>query len=259
MTTENTGAPAAPAAPAAGEAPAGAVAPSGAPLAIGEAPAPIAPVAAPAAPDAGGAVAYEATGDVGLDMALNFVGNLGLGPEDPAMVAATNGDFSILRAKLGALGAKAQGWEGFVALAEKSFTEGKGKAEAKATADRKTITEAVGGEENWSAISKWAGENAEPAEKEAVNSALKQGGLVAKITAQWLASKHAAASGTKIEPAEVTAPGAAGRPASAGPLTAAQYATEVQALRTKLGYGMEGSPMYTALQQRRNVGRASGI
>lgn len=61
---------------------------------IGEPPAPAAPAvpAAPAAPvPVDGAVLYEPTGDVGLDLALEFVGKAGIASDHPAMVAAAGG------------------------------------------------------------------------------------------------------------------------------------------------------------------------
>lgn len=234
-----------------------AAAPSPAP-----APAPVDQVAigAPApAPAESTAISYEPTNDPGLDMALDFLGKLGIGPEDAAMAAAMNGDFAMLKGKLSGLGDKAKGWEKYVALGEKAAKESSEKATAKVAADKALIHSAVGGEENWKAISEWAGKNAEPAEKDAVNAALKQGGLVAKVMAQWLSAQHAKASGTVKTPANVAAPGAAGKADVAGPLTAADYSKEVQALRSKLGYQMESSQAYRTLQARRTAGRASGI
>lgn len=229
-----------------------------APLTIGEEPA-----AKPNTPDpkdaAGESVTYEPTGDVGLDMALDFVGKLGLGPADPAMVAAIDGNFDLLKAKLGALGDKAKGWERFIALAEKSHKETSDKASAKVAKDKTSIHEAVGGEESWKQIAEWAGKNAEPDEKTQVNAALKQGGMVAVAMAQYLSGLYSKAGGTTVNPAEVTDPGASGKPASVGALTAKGYAQEVQALRAKLGYNFESSPAYVALQQRRIAGVQSNI
>lgn len=235
-------------------APAGAATPAvAAPVVIGEnSPA---PVSAPAVT----AVSYEPTNDPALDMSLEFIGNLGIGPEDPAMVAAMEGDFSMLKGKLSGLGDKAKGWEKYIALAEKSAKETKEQTAAKVAKDREVIHNAVGGEDKWKAISEWAGKNAEPAERAAVNEALGKGGLVAKVMAQWLASQFAKAAGTVVEPGEVAAPGASGRPDPTGPLSAKDYAKEVQTLRAKVGHNLDGSPAYKALQARRLAGMRQGI
>lgn len=253
MTQEVT--PGAPAAPAI-TAPAAPVAPAGpaVELQIGDAPA-----AAPA-PVAEPTVQYEPTGDVGLDLALDFVGRMGIADNDPAMKAASAGDFGPLKAKLAALGDKAQGWERHVELGERSFKESSDKHAAKVTKDKELIHNAVGGAEQWDAISKWAGVNAEPAEKEQVNIALKQGGLVGKAMAMWLASQYSKAAGTTFEPqAAVTKPGAAVKAEGSSALDSKTYATEVQKMRQQLGQRFDSSPQYAALQQRRLAGQRAGL
>lgn len=206
-------------------------------------------------------IEFNPTGDAGLDMALGFFGKLGLGPGDAAFDAATNGDFGMLKAKLGQLGDKAKGFEGFVALAEQSYEKGKAANAGKVAKDVAAIHQAVGGEEQWKAIQKWASANAEPDEKASVNAALKQGGVAAKAMAQWLASKYAGAKGTTVEPADIVAEGAAGKAASTvtGALSAAAYAVEVQATRAKMGFKFEGSREYAALQARRLAGKKAGL
>lgn len=205
-------------------------------------------------------IEFNPTGDAGLDMALGFFGKLGLGPGDKAFDAAANGDFGMLKAKLGQLGTKATGYEGFIALAEQSYAKGQTENKAKTAKDVAAIHTAVGGEAQWKSIQKWASENADPEEKVAVNAALRQGGLAAKAMAKWLGEKFAAAAGTSIEPAEVTLPGAGkGAPSANGALTAKEYATEVAAARAKLGWKFDESREYAALKARRTQGQRQGL
>lgn len=206
-------------------------------------------------------IEFNPTGDAGLDMALGFFGKLGLGPGDAAFDAAANGDFGMLKAKLGQLGDKAKGFEGFVSLAEQSYAKSAESNKAKVAKDVAAIHSAVGGADQWKSIQAWASANAEPHEKAEVNAALRQGGVAAKAMAQWLAGKYAAAAGTTVEPADVVTPGSAGKaPASAnGALSAKDYATEVQAARQKLGYKFDGSKEYAALQARRVMGQRQGL
>jgi hypothetical protein len=258
----STGAAPAPA-PVAGTPPAGtppAPSPAPAPANIGEAPA--APAPAPHQPEAPGTIiTYNPTGDAGLDMALGFVGKLGLSPTHPAMAAAQNGDFGMLKAHLASLGDKATGWQQYVALAEQAHATGKVAADAKHAENLALVQEAAGGPEQWTAIQKWAAENAEPHERESVNAALKQGGIAAKAMVQYLAGLYNRAPGTVVAPASATNPAAKAQTSSqeGGALTAAQYAKEVQAARVKLGFNFDGSREYQSLQARREAGRRRGI
>lgn len=209
---------------------------------------------------AGTIIQYNKTGDAALDMALGFVGKLGIGPEHPAMVAAANGDHSLLKAHLASLGAKAQGWEQYIALAEKSHADGKTAAEAKAAATAQLVHDAAGGVEAWTEIQSWAKANAEPNERAEVNAALKAGGMQAQAMVAYLKGLYEGASGTTVKPAEAVVPAA--KPNAGGPgqaLTATQYAMEVQALRGKLGHSFNESPQYADLQARRYAGQRKGI
>jgi hypothetical protein len=201
------------------------------------------------------AVTYEPTGDAGLDMALGFLGNLGFDPSDPAMVAAADGDFAMLSAKLAAMGSKATGWEQYVALGKQSYAAVAEKAKATAAAERAVIEGAVGGAENWAAIQTWAKENAEPQERVAVNAALKAGGIAAKAMATYLGSLYERSTGVTVEGKPAVNPNATGGSAGSVALSPRAYVTAVQELRGKLGGNFESSPQYQQLQARRNAWR----
>ena len=226
-------------------------------LVIGDKPvAPVVPAAPAVAPvvDEVSAVAYEPTGDVGLDMALAFVGKAGISGEHPAMVAATAGDFSILKATLAAKGVA--GWEQFVALGEAAFARTAKEAEAKSTANREAIYKEAGGKEEWVAIQTWAGANATDAEKAEINALLNQGGLAAKGAVKYLADMYGRANNVVVNPREAGAQ--AGRQQatnSTAPLSPKEYAAAVGALNHKLGGRLEGSKEYANLQARRQAFR----
>ena len=213
---------------------------------------PIVPAAPPSAPTA---IDYAPTGDAGLDMTLSFLGGLNIDPADPAMVAAGEGNFSLLEAKLGAMGDKAKGWEKFLALGKQSYEGVKGKAEAKAAAERTIVETAVGGAENWTVIQDWARKNAEPAEKEAVNAALNAGGIAAKAMALYLAGLYERSSGAVIKGKSATVPGAGSGSPNSVALAPRAFVAEVEKLRQKLGSRMDESPEYKQLQQRRHAWR----
>lgn len=201
-------------------------APTGAPAEVQAAP----PTGAPA--DAGpettiaveaeagekaGTFSYGETGDKGLDMALRMVGNAGYGPDSDAVKAAVEGDFSLLRAELAAK--QVPGWEAHILLAEKAYERISTETKTRRAADLKAVQDVAGGEEQWGAIQKWAGENAEPAEAEALKDMLGKGGKHAVIAAGFLASQYARAQGA--EPTQGAGPNAA---ASAGQPVAASNA-----------------------------------
>ena len=239
------GQPAAPAAPAAPEPDA---------LSIGDGE-PAAP-AAPLAPEAPGteAVAYAPSGNPALDVALEFIGNLGFGPDSAAMKAAEQGDFAVLEAQLAMLGDKAKGFERFIAIGKQAYAAGKAETDARRAADIAKIHEAAGGKEEWLKIQAWAGQAATAAEKAEVNAALAQGGLVAKATVNYLKAQFASATtaADAVPPqARVARPGAAsGQPASSA-LSPSDYAAAVEKLARRVGDGMAGHPEYATLRARR--------
>ena len=209
------------------------------------------PEAKPAA-DEGAVIEFEPTGDVGLDMALAFVGKNGIGMQHPAMVAAGNGDFSILKATLAAKGVA--GWEQFVALGEAAFARTSAAEKEKSNASREAIYKEAGGKEQWEAVKEWAGANATDAEKAEINELLNKGGLAAKGAVKYLVQAYASATNVEINPRDPLAGTGrnAGAPSGdAGPLSPAAYSAAVGALNLKLHGRLEGSKEYALLQQRR--------
>ncbi len=213
---------------------------------------PAVPKDEPKAQVAEGAVEYEATGDVGLDMALNFVGKAGIHMEHPAMQAAISGDFSLLKAELAAKGAT--GWEQFIALGEAAFSRTKEQEAAKTAALQNLIVNTAGGKEEWAAVQQWASSNATPEEKQQINALLNQGGLAAKGAVKYLVDAYGRANNVTVNPRDVA--GNAGRAggvpnADTGPLDPKAYSRAVGQLNIKLNGRLEGSPEYEALQRRR--------
>lgn len=258
MTTETTAAAPAPAAGTPGVA-----APAPATPVI-QAPAPAAPAAGLSLPEPAAAkteeviVQYEPTDDPGLDLALDFIGRHGLGPEHPAVAAAIEGKFDQLKGHFGAMGDKAKGWEKYVALAEKAYAATSEKQTAQQAKDAAAIHAVVGGKDQWEVIAKWAGENAEPEERKQVNAALNAGGAQAKAMAAYLLQCFEKASGTRIEPKSAIKDGASPSASNAGPLDAKAYGRAVAAGYQKHGPAFEHSAEYKTLQARRTAGMARG-
>jgi hypothetical protein len=198
---------------------------------------------------------YTPSGDPGLDLALDFVGNLGFGPAHPAIKAAEAGDFSQLDAALKAMGDKAKGFEKVLAAGKAGFeridTAGKERA-GKTTA---AIHEIVGGPDQWVNIQKWAGENATPDERAAVNAALKAGGIVAKAVARELHGLYMKNPTAEKAGAPVRAPAAPTATTGSNALSPREYTAEVAKLSAKMGGRMEQSNEYRDLQARRQAWR----
>jgi hypothetical protein len=209
------------------------------------------PPATPQTPSGPEAVTYETTGDAGLDVALSFVGNLGIGPEHPAMVATAKGDFSLIEAHLATLGDKATGYQQMVQLAKDAY----GRSEATKAATAQKVSAAVlavaGGQEQWDAVKAWAGKEASPEEKTALNAMFDAGPVQARAAAMLLTTMYRDASGTTVNPKKAVGQGSAGTQVpSDGPLNPREYHAAVQQLRTTLGSRMDASPEYAALRAR---------
>ncbi|WP_321932627.1 hypothetical protein [Burkholderia cenocepacia] len=203
-----------------------------------------------------GVVSYEKTGDAALDMALDFIGKAGYSHSHPAVQAALSGNFDLLSAELAAKGIT--GWEQHLALGKSAY-EKHSQAEAAKTEEIKQLCiGAAGDEKTWADTLAWASQNADADEKEPINAALAQGGIVAEAVAQFLVGAYRNASGVTIAPQKSAVnPNAASARAGAqgaGPLSPAQYAAEVAKLRQG-GRQVEGTREYAALQQRRAMYR----
>lgn len=231
---------------------------------VAEAPAPAAPKVGDDAPapaeaptgvaDDKGIVLYDTTGDPGMDMALGFVGKLGLLPTDPAMVKAAEGDFTFIKAHLASLGDKAAGWEQHIALAEQSWERNVKAAEAMNRNIAKSVHQAAGSEANWSAIEQWAKTNADPKERETINTMLAAGPVQARAATLMLRQMYEAAGGTTVNPANPLkgdTPSAGGSGANLAPLSPKEYGAAVSELNArKPGAVDRGDPEYKQLQQR---------
>ena len=217
-------------------------------------------VALPAAPADPAPVAFAPTGDQYLDQALAYFGKLGLDETDPAVAAALTGDFLPLKAKLGTLGTKAQGYEGFVALAEAAYTKQAQAQAAAAKATQEAVVAAVGGAESWEAVRSWATQALPTAEQASVNAVFKAGGPAAVLVAEALAARARADPELTVVGKPVTQPGQARTaPPAAPPLSASEYAKEVKALAAKNRGVVDGNPEYARLQARRAASVARGL
>lgn len=204
------------------------------------------------AEQSGEAVQYKPTGDAAMDVALAFVGRMGITPDDPAMLAAGQGNFALIEAKLAAMGDKAAGWQQHVALARGSYEAAVKTADTAKAASTKAIHEAVGGEANLQPILKWASSVASPEEKAYFNAQLSGTPIAAANAARELKRLYEAASGTVVNPAATTSgqPGTVA-PGPQAPLTRKEYTAQVNAISRKVGaHNLTQSPEYQALAQR---------
>lgn len=199
----------------------------------------------------GDTIVYDQTGDPGMDLALGFIGKLGIKPTDPEMVEAGKGNFAYLKAKLATLGDAAKGWEQYVAIGERSYLAAVEDGKAKAG----KINEAVGtvcDAATFAKVLAFAAANASPEEKEYFNEQLARDPLAARIAAAELHRLYINNGGTQIDPASVTTaiPGNVSEGASA-PLTRREYTQQVDAIAKRVGgSNLESSPEYQALNRR---------
>lgn len=213
-----------------------------------------------AVPDAsadGQAFTYRDTGDTGLDVALSFIGQLGFGPEHPAVVDAIEGKFDKLEAHLGTLGAPAAGWERMVGLAKDAYARNTAATAATQGTITAAVTEVAGSAANWEAVKAWAGKTAKVDEKAVFNAMLSAGPVQARAAARELVNLYNSAGGTVVLPAAAVVDTTGGAiPNGNGALSPAAYHTAVRELRASLGgRDLDNSPAYQTLKARRQAWR----
>lgn len=201
--------------------------------------------------------AYDATGDAVMDFALDFVGKLGFGPNDPAMLAAGEGNFDLLEIKLAALGDKAAGHERIVALAKQALANAGEAATKEAEATKAQCAGAVGLDvEGLDAMIAWGTEQFKagvmtPQERDGLNRMLAAGGVEAIAATKMLYGAYSQASGLVQKPSSTGLPANGGATASAEPLTRVELAKQTAAIVRKYGSASyQQSPEYKALAAR---------
>jgi len=223
---------------------------------------PAEPVVAPAAPVAPAediTYEHEMTGNPSLDVALDFIGQRGLSPTDPAVIAAKAGDFGPIEEKFKAMGAKAKGYERHLTLV-KSVRDGEiASNKARDAALQTLVDKAAGGNARWEAIKVWAGTEADDGQKRQINAALTAGGMAATSVVEKLSAMYDRAVGKS--PASAVKPGAAAEDgASNVPLTAKEYGKAVEKLmQAANGRDIGKNPAYIELQSRRLAARNAGV
>lgn len=213
------------------------------------------PVGELTATDEGQIVVYDTTGDPGMDMALSFVGKLGLKPDHPAMKKASEGDFSFIKAHLATLGDTAKGWEQHIALAEQAYGNQVKTQQALTNSIVASVHREAGGSEQWAAIEAWAKQNADPDEKEYINKMLADNPVSAQGAVIILKRAYEKATGTVVNPPNplkgATPSADAATPDESSPLSRKEYAKKVIELnRRKPGAVDRKDPEYLQLQQR---------
>jgi len=200
-------------------------------------------------------IVYEPTGDPKLDVALSFFGRAGLDAEHPAIVAATNGDFSLLEAYLEEKAVP--GWQSHVKLAQEShakFAEERVKGEEAIVGAVSGALEKAGySNEQWGEAINWARENADPDELTGLNEMLSKP-FTAKVAVAYLTGLHREASGVEYEPRKsgIKEEATARQPAQAEttPITRAQFAQQAEKMAKSFGPDYMSTKEYKALRAR---------
>lgn len=216
---------------------------------------PQAPVVAPAAKD--DAAVLEGAGfavvenDPGLNYAMKFLAGNGFDAANPAVAAAFDGDFSLLKAELAQKGIA--GWEQALGLAEQSYERHVKSNEAKAAEVGTIVTDLAAAQGvDWEQAVAHVASTASPAERTAINGLLADP-ATAHIAAQFITGAFINGGNTEIEPAaratgaSVSATGLQG---GGGQLSRKEYTAEMGKLRATLGDDYINSPQAQALYRR---------
>lgn len=191
-----------------------------------------------------------AENDPGLNYAMTFLATNGFNADNPAVEAAFDGDFSLLKAELAAKGIG--GWEQAVGLAEQSY--GRHVDAAKATEAK--VGEVVTGVAekagvDWEQAIAHVGKTASADERTAINQLLSNP-ATAHIAAQFITGSFIDSGDVEYNPAaRAVSDGAqAHQGAQGGALTRAEYTTEMNKLRKTIGEDYMDSPQAQALYRR---------
>lgn len=225
--------------------------PADAPALEGEDAEPEAKLPTSADADADGVVHFAPTGDSGMDMALAFVGKLGIGMDHPAMLATLNNDFSQIRAVLATMGDKAVGYDAMVTLAEEANRRFNEKNDASAKAINTAVGSVLG--ESQTDVLAWASKNASPEEKKSINAMLRADPVQARAAANILLQAFQQAGGTVVAPASATRDPSTVVPntQSLGPISNKEFAVETGKLVARHGErNYRNTPEYAALARR---------
>lgn len=191
-----------------------------------------------------------AEGDPGLTYAMKFLATNGFNADNPAVEAAFDGNFALLKAELAQKGI--QGWEQALGLAEQSYDRHSKDNEAKAAEVGKLVTgvaESMG--VDWEQAVAHVGKSASAEEKGALNQLLADP-KTAHIAARFISGSFIEAGDTEIEPrARATGDETSSHAGPAGgALSRAEYNTELGKLRKTLGDDYISSPQAAALYRR---------
>ncbi|ATI16340.1 head scaffolding protein [Caulobacter phage Lullwater] len=193
---------------------------------------------------------FAPTNDVGLDIALEYVAGYGLNDTHPAIVAASQGDFTQLETYLEAV--KAPGFKKYVDLAKEAVNRQKTTAETHVTKTNEAIFAVFDGQDNWNKVSAWARENATPEELEELNAMLRSGPMQAKAASMMILQAYTAKVGglTKEAKNPTAQAGTNGGPQGEGPKPVQNrrsLVSEIEGLRRKYGDNFTNTHEYQAL------------
>lgn len=220
----------------------------------------------PAKPEKGGkddegAIEYEETGDAKLDLALNFFGRNGLGPDHAAIQAAVEGDFSLLEAYLDEK--NVNGWKSYVALAKEAHgnaAKAAQEADAKITgAVAKTLEQFGYTNEQWGEAIQWV-RTESPEDVPEINKLLASGPLGARAITAFILSNHRESSGVEFVPQQKAVKEEAGAHAGAAtqeikPISKADFGREAEKLARSFGPDYMQTKEYQALRKAAGIGR----
>lgn len=189
-----------------------------------------------------------------VSVALGFLKEHGINVTDDAFqLAEFEGDFSLLKAVLAQKGAT--GSTEMLGILEKAVADYHAECE-KVEQENDALVRSLLGEQT-DDIFAWASENASAEEKEVLNSLLEAGGLYSRAAAMLLREAYTGASNVTIPASNpVKVPSS---PDFSQPLSAREYAAEVNKLAQKLKGDPRGTAEYSALTARREAGRRKGI
>ena len=195
---------------------------------------------------------FEKTGDTGLDVALDFASKHGYTPDNPLIIAASNGDWSLLEADLATKGVA--GYKEMLELGKKGFSNLVEQETKRVQEIQNSALSVFNGDmEYFNKVKEFASKNADAKEKAEFNAMFEAGPVQARAAMVLLKQAYDSASGTTVRPASAVQENTnVSGYSQGGGLSRAEFTQALIDLSNKIGsHNLNNSPEFKALQQRR--------
>lgn len=194
-----------------------------------------------------------------FDLVLSYAAKQGFTDKSLAIVAARQGDFSMLESQLKAM--KAPDYEGYIDVAKETWAKKAEADKAKVSAIATMAVQHAGSAENWKAVQDWANVQYKSVGKD-IDTVIARGGEVADLMLAGIVSAYTKGNTLNINPADVAKPNAgAGTGGGAHPAMTSEMFGNLTAelLAANPGKKLESLQAFHVMYAARKAAKDRGI